>query len=189
MFLSPPLCDLCIHVSRSEQPRRVSWVLSEASSWAEYEHKWCFHSVLLSAVWILPQAFISMAAAFSLIPGLCDCMCASVRTHRHTHPLSLSLPDLHTPPNYSWILLSTFLFPSWISPAYLLLHIAPLSPRRSLHPCLFLLLIFLWFFLLLFNLPPSPRLVRSNSHALVVSCMMIIPSSSLSPRLLLHTFL
>lgn len=82
VFSPPSLWILSIHVSLSEQPCRVSWVLREASSWADYEHKRCFHGTLLSAVWILPQAFISMAAAFSLIPGFCICMCASARALR-----------------------------------------------------------------------------------------------------------
>lgn len=136
-------CNLCIHMSQSEQPCRVSWVLSEASSWAEYEHKWCFHSALLPAIWILPQAFISMAAAFSLIPGLCVCI-----------SLSLLLSDLNAPPNYSWILSSTFLFPSWISTSYLLLHSVP--PWLTLDPCLFAFYFFslpLWFFFFFLNLP------------------------------------
>lgn len=151
------LCNLCIHMSQSEQSCRVSWVLSEASSWAEYEHKWCFHSALLSAVWILPQALISMAAAFSLIPGLCYSMCATVRD-THTHILLLTYL-LAPPPNYSWILLSMSRFPSWISPPYLLLHtVLPLAHSSS--SSFLQLLIFLWFFPLclffLTFLPPSP---------------------------------
>lgn len=88
------LCNFCMHMSQSEQPCRVSWVPSEASSWAECEHKWCFHSALLSAVWILPRALISMAAAFSLIPGLCY-----RRTHMHTRTLADTHALLLAPPS------------------------------------------------------------------------------------------
>lgn len=155
-------------MSQSEQRCRVSWVLSEASSWAEYEHKWCFHSALLPAIWILPQAFISMAAAFSLIPGLCICI-----------SLSLFLSDLNAPPNYSWILSSTFLFPSWISTSYLLLHsVPPLAHSSSLS---FLLLIFLFFpFASSFFKPSSfYHFLWSHSLVLVLCCTMIIISFSI----------
>lgn len=147
------LCNLCIHMSQSEQPCWVSWVLSEASSWAEYEHKWCFHSALLSAVWILPQAFISMAAAFSLIPGLCYCMCASVHARTHTHSISLSLTLTPLPTTVESSCLRSF-SPVGSLPPYLLLHaVPPLAHSSSLS---FLPLIFLWFFplLLTFLLPP-----------------------------------
>lgn len=179
------LCNLCIHMSQSEQPCRVSWVLSEASSWAEYEHKWCFHSTLLSAVWILPQDLISMAAAFSLLPGLCYSMCAVCGL---THSLSLSYL---LAPSYSWILLSISCFPSWIFPPYLLLHAVP-PLWLTLHPRLFSNYLFFsgsfLFFFFFFYLPPSPFFPASQP-CINSSCVMIIPSSALSPHLLLHTFL
>lgn len=117
------LCNLCIHMSQSEQPCRVSWVLSEASSWAEYEHKWCFHSALLSAVWILPQALISMAPAFSLIPGLCYSMCVSANAHIHSllltySPLPTTVESLClrpvSPVGFLPLIYSSILFPLWL---------------------------------------------------------------------------
>lgn len=90
VLISSP-CDLCIHMSQSEkQSCRVSWAPSEASSWAEYEHKWCFHSTLPSAVWILPQDLISMAVASSPIPGLYFSTCAFVDAHAPSSPCSLT---------------------------------------------------------------------------------------------------
>lgn len=144
-------------------PCRISWVVSEASSWAEYEHKWCFHSALLSALWIPPQALISMAAAFSLIPGLC-----SYPMHTHTH----------TPIHYGRIHSSTSypicFFPHLFTPPYCSPPLAHSSSSFSVqrHICL-------WFILPFYSSPSLPVL-SSLSHVLVLLCMIITPSSSLS---------
>lgn len=93
--------------------------------------------------------------------------------------LSLFLSDLNAPPNYSWILSSTFLFPSWISTSYLLLHsVPPLAHSSSLS---FLLLIFLFFpFASSFFKPSSfYHFLWSHSLVLVLCCTMIIISFSI----------
>lgn len=100
------------------------------------------------------------------------CVCA----HTYTRSLSYLLkPPL--PPNYSWILLSTSHFPSWISPPYLLLH--TVSPSGSLFilvfsPTTYFSLV-LSSFLTFLPLPFSP---------VSQPCMMIIPCSSLSPLII-----
>lgn len=118
------------HVSRS----RVSWVLREASSWAEYKHKWCFHSTLISAVWILPQALISMAAAFSLIQDLCNFMCLCTHTFMHFLSVWLKHPF---PASVEFSCLHSF-SPNLDFSDLLLLAVTSLTP---LHSCLFS-----WFF-------------------------------------------
>lgn len=179
------LCNLCIHMSQSEQPCRVSWVLSEASSWAEYEHKWCFHSTLLSAVWILPQDLISMAAAFSLLPGLCYSMCAVcglthslARSRSLTYLLPATVESFClypvSPVGFFPLIYSSILFPPSGS-----LFILVFSPTT------YSSLVLSSFF---FYLPPSPFFPASQP-CINSSCVMIIPSSALSPHLLLHTFL
>lgn len=108
IFKSPPpppkcsclLCTTCAFTCPSQCSLGVSWVRRGASSWAEHEHKWCFHSAPLSAISILAQAFISMGAAFGLILGLCNCMYSSV------HTLFTHCCDLTPPPKFNWIPLS-----------------------------------------------------------------------------------
>lgn len=150
------LCNFCIHMSHSEQPCRVSWVPSEASSWAEYEHKWCFHSALLSAVWILPQALISMAAAFSHIPGLCYCMCVSARTHTHSLSYLLKPPSQLqlNPPVY--VLFPQLDFSPLFTPPYR-------SPSGS-HPRLFSNYLFFSGSLLFFQPSSLSHFLQSLSH-------------------------
>lgn len=127
-------CGTCVFTCDSRSSRsRVSWVLSEASSWAEHEHKRCFHSALRSAVWILPRALISMGAAVVVVPGFCDCMCASTHTYIfiNIHPL---LPHPHPTPLSPTTVESSCLHP--ISSVgffpYLLLHtVLPLAQSSS----------------------------------------------------------
>lgn len=155
------LCNLCIHMSQSEQPCRVSWVLSEASSWAEYEHKWCFHSTQLSAVWILPQDLISMAAAFSLLPGLCYSMCAVCGlTHSLALALLLTCSQLQLNPSV-YILFPQLDFSPLFTPPYC-------SPPLwlTLHPRLFSNYLFFsgsFLFFFFFFLPSSLSIFSSLS--------------------------
>lgn len=155
-------------MSQSEQRCRVSWVLSEASSWAEYEHKWCFHSALLPAIWILPQAFISMAAAFSLIPGLCVCI-----------SLSLSL-WLKCP---SQLQLNPFVYLPFPQLDFYFLFTPPLcSPSGSLFIPVFSPTYFSFFplcFFFFFKPSSFYHFLWSHSLVLVLCCTMIIISFSI----------
>lgn len=114
------LCTTCAFTCHSQCSLGVSWVRRGASSWAEHEHKWCFHSTPLSTISILAQAFISMDAAFGLILGLCDCMYSSVHT-LFTH--SEGCCDLKIPPKFSSIPLSVVFPPSCLFLGPLLIFI------------------------------------------------------------------
>lgn len=160
-------CGTCVFTCDSRSSRsRVSWVLSEASSWAEHEHKRCFHSALRSAVWILPRALISMGAAVVVVPGFCDCMCASTHTYIfiNIHPL---LPHPHPTPLSPTTVESSCLHPISSVGFFPLIYFSILfSLWLSLHPhlyCSYSFYLVLFFF--------SPHLY---SHSLSVVFRMII---------------
>lgn len=101
------------------------------------------------------QTLISMAAAFSLIPGLCSWMCACRHTHTHTVTYLYPLPTAvessclrsFCPVGFLPLIYSTILFPLWL----------------TLYPCLFSNYLFSQFFLT-FNPPPLLCCLVSVEH-------------------------
>lgn len=148
--------------------------VSEASSWAEHEHKWCFHSTLIPAIWILPQSLISMRAASSLSPALC-CW-----THSHTHlpspplyspvsakPSPLPCTPPNTPPTHTHTYIPSHPPPGSLIIILVLFSYYSLSFSPSLSSASSLSTLF--FFCLL----------QSLSHVLVLPSMIFIPFSSI----------
>lgn len=121
----------------------------------------------LSLAWLLHSA---LSQVFAIV---CVCLCT------HTHSLSLTY---FNPPSQLQLNPPVYvLFPRLDCSPYLRHTVPPLAHSTS--SSFLQLLIFLWFFPILLTFLPLPFSPVSQP------CMMIIPSSSLSPHLLLHTFL